>query len=367
MGNIRENDCTSMPNEAANFVAFIRCGGQAAGTKRLSQCESCQDAKDMGFLDGECQYGCMGIGSCIKSCKENAIVKEDGKIKIDKEKCNGCKDCLGVCPQNLIVMVPREATNFIPCASQNNEEKTRQVCGYGCIGCGECEEACPEGAVKVVNNCAVIDYDKCVGCVACTVKCKKKIIIDELHDLTKVKETVAFVRCQGGKKAKAKFDALGVETCADASKIRSEAMGICTYGCAGLGECTKVCRYDAIHVVNGSAKVDPDKCVGCLDCTYACPNHLIVEVPYKGSKIVACASEASPEVRQKVCDNGCIGCGDCVANCPNGALCVQNGHAVVNSELCENCGVCTYMCSRHVLNEQQVPESNYLQHKALGI
>ena len=40
-----------------------------------------------------------------------------------------------------------------------------------------------------------------------------------------------------------------------------------------MGNCTKVCRYDAIHVVEGTAEVDPEKCVGCKDCTYACINH----------------------------------------------------------------------------------------------
>ena len=58
------------------------------------------------------------------------------------------------------------------------------------------KRACPEGAVSIVNNHAVIDYDKCVGCVACTVKCRKKIIVDTLHDLTKVKEKVAFCKMQ---------------------------------------------------------------------------------------------------------------------------------------------------------------------------
>lgn len=353
---------------AKDEVAFIRCSGEAAGKARFAAmgCKSCEEARKSGFLEGECSYGCMGIGSCIEACKFNAMKLEDGRIVIDREKCNGCGACLSLCPNTIITLVPREATNFIPCASQNNEEKTRALCGHGCIGCKECEEACPEGAVKVINNCAVIDYSKCVGCVACTVKCKKKIIVDTLHDLTKVKESVAFVRCTGGKKAKEKFDALGVENCKDASKIRTREMGLCTYGCVGFGECTKVCRYDAIHVVDGTAVVDPDKCVGCLDCTFACPNHLIVEVPFKGAKAVACASEAPRAEREKVCDTGCIGCGDCAANCPNGAISVQGGHAVVDTSICEDCGVCTYMCSRSVLRAMEVDESNYLQHQALG-
>ncbi|QAT42094.1 4Fe-4S binding protein [Aminipila luticellarii] len=348
-------------------VAFIRCAGDAAGKKRLEGCSDCEEAKKKGFLKGECSFGCIGLGSCIERCKFDAMSLVDGTVKIDKEKCNGCQACLGMCPQEIIVMVPREATNFIPCASQNDEETTRKICGSGCIGCGDCEEVCPENAIAIIDNCAVIDYDKCVGCIACAVKCRKKIIVDELHDLTKLKENIAFVRCRGGKKANAKFKALGVETCADASKIRNEAMDLCQVGCIGLGDCTKVCRYDAITIADGTAKIDPEKCVGCLDCVTACPNDLIVEVPYAGGKLVACASTYDCDEKLRVCGEGCIGCGDCASNCPNGAITIKDLHAVVNGELCENCSVCSYMCSRTALVELVVPEANYLQRKAMGI
>lgn len=355
------------PVSVVDKVAFIRCSGDAAGKKRLGGCSSCEEAVKKGFLKDECRYGCLGIGSCIERCKFDAMSLVDGSVKIDKDKCNGCSACLGVCPQELITMVPREATNFIPCASKDDEETTRKICGSGCIGCGDCEEACPQNAISIVDNCAVIDYDKCVGCVACTVTCRKKIIVDEIHELTKIKDKVAFVRCSGGKKANDKFKALGVETCADASKIRSEGMDICQVGCVGLGDCTKVCRYDALSIVNGTAQVNPDKCVGCLDCVAVCPNELIVEVPYKGSKLVACASTYKSDEKLKVCNEGCIGCGDCASNCPNGAITIKNSCAVVDSSLCENCSICSYMCSRSALVELIVPESNYLQRKALGI
>lgn len=355
------------PVAAVDKIAFIRCAGEAAGKKRLKGCSSCEEAIKKGFLKGECKNGCVGIGSCIERCNFGAMSLEDGVVIINKEKCNGCRACIGVCPQELISMVPREATNFIPCASKADEDTTRKICGNGCIGCGDCEEACPQNAIAIIDNCAVIDYDKCVGCVACTVKCRKKIIVDELHDLRKLKDKVAFVQCRGGKKANAKFKALGVESCADASKIRSQGMDICQIGCVGLGECTKVCRYDAIRVIDGTAKVDPDKCVGCLDCVSVCPNDLIIEVPYAGSKLVACKSTYDCDEKLRVCGEGCIGCGDCASNCPNGAITIKELHAVIDSNLCENCSVCSYMCSRTALVEMVVPEANYLQRKALGI
>lgn len=293
----------------------------------------------------------------------------DGDVIIDPEKCNGCGACAaeGACSQGLIRMIPREATNFIPCSNRDeDDDRVREICGYGCIGCGDCVRACPEGAVEIVDNHAVIDYDKCVGCVACTVKCKKKIIVDTLHDLTKLKEKVAFVRCNGSRNEKA-YQAAGAATCAEAAKLDAKDLGICTTGCTGQGDCTKVCRYGAIKVVDGSAQVDPDKCVGCKDCTYACPMKLIVMVPYKGAKMVPCVSTADYEDKASVCSSACIGCSDCAANCPNGAIYMEEAHAVVDSEICENCQVCQYICARGIIKEREVPEYSYLQEAALAM
>ena len=175
---------------ARQETAFIKCSGCAAGKSRLKVYGSCEEAVKSGFAEHECVYGCVGAGSCVAACTFGALSIVDGNVQVDKEKCNGCGACANACVQNLIHMVPSDASNFVPCAIR--------LCGYSCIGCGDCVEACPEGAISVVDNCAQIDYDKCVGCAACTVSCRKKIIVDTYHDLTKLKSTVSFVRCRGG-------------------------------------------------------------------------------------------------------------------------------------------------------------------------
>ena len=355
--------------EVKDEIAFVACDGSAAGKARFAACESCKQAKELGFQRGECKSGCLGVGSCVDVCKFDAMSLEDGKVVIDKEKCNGCKACAikGVCPQNVVKMVPRDATNFIPCSSQEEDDQlVRELCGHGCIACGECERACPEGAVHVIDNHAVIDYDKCVGCVACAVKCKKKIIVDTEHDITALKANVAFVQCSSGKKSAAMKEA-GCETCKEAKKLDAKAMELCTTGCLGLGDCTRVCRYDAIELVNGVAYVDTDKCVGCKDCTFACPMNLITIIPYKGMKKVPCSSTADYKEKAAVCDSGCIACHDCLVNCPQGAIYAEEEHTVIDPEICEDCNVCQYMCPRFLIKETEVPEHIFLQREALGI
>ncbi|MGN1393690.1 MAG: 4Fe-4S binding protein [Succinivibrionaceae bacterium] len=367
--NDNKNCCSCTSNEGNNnLVAFIACAGHAAGQERLKNCKSCAEAVSNGFKRGECTSGCVGVGSCVNVCKTGALSVVDGKIIVDREKCNGCGDCAkeSVCPQHLIRMIPRDATNFIPCSSTEEEEQVvRQTCGFGCISCGECERACPVGAATIIDNHAVIDYSKCVGCSACTLKCKKKIIVDTQHDLRVLKNKVAFVKCSEGKKAKDVYDKLGITDCHEAMRVNPQDFNLCTSGCCGLGNCTKVCRFGAISIVDGVAWVDPEKCVGCRDCIFECPKHLIKIISYKGTKLVPCSSKADYKDKAKVCDSGCIACEECVNNCPNDAIYMEDQHASIASALCENCHVCQYVCGRNVIKEMKVPVEIDIQISAL--
>jgi pyruvate ferredoxin oxidoreductase delta subunit len=40
-----------------------------------------------------------------------------------------------------------------------------------CKACGQCEAVCPDGAVHVVEEVYVIDYDYCKGCGLCAYEC----------------------------------------------------------------------------------------------------------------------------------------------------------------------------------------------------
>jgi len=103
----------------------------------------------------------------------------------------------------------------------------------------------------------------------------------------------------------------GEPTCAAANLVAG-VQG-CTYGCLGLGDCTRACDYDAIHVLHGLATVDYDKCIGCKACATVCPRNIISMVPFKSDRmvVVACSNlDKGPEVKE-VCEVGCIGCTRC--------------------------------------------------------
>lgn len=62
--------------------------------------------------------------------------KEDARITIDAEKCNGCGLCVDVCKDFSIIMQDGKAI-----------ESGQAV--FGCIGCGHCMAICPKGAIKI--------------------------------------------------------------------------------------------------------------------------------------------------------------------------------------------------------------------------
>jgi RnfABCDGE-type electron transport complex B subunit len=103
----------------------------------------------------------------------------------------------------------------------------------------------------------------------------------------------------------------GEATCAAANLVAG-VQG-CTFGCLGLGDCTRACDYDAIHTIDSLAVVDYDKCIGCRACARACPRNIITMVPFKAERmlVVACSSQdRGPDVKA-VCEVGCIGCAGC--------------------------------------------------------
>lgn len=140
------------------------------------------------------------------------------------------------------------------------------ACQYGCLGCGDCVEACKFDAMymdPVTQLPVIIDY-KCVACGACVKACPRNII--ELRKRNK-KDRKIFVSCinkdKGGPARKA-----------------------CQVACIGCGKCVKVCPYEAITMDNNLAFIDSFKCKLCRKCVTECPTGAILEIgfPVKEAK-----------------------------------------------------------------------------------
>ena len=86
----------------------------------------------------------------------------------------------------MIHLVVADEKVIVKCSNRDKGVLTKKYCTNGCIGCGLCKRNCPEGAIAIENNLAVIDYDKCIGCGKCTEVCPVGCI-KNLQDCERIK------------------------------------------------------------------------------------------------------------------------------------------------------------------------------------
>ena len=103
----------------------------------------------------------------------------------------------------------------------------------------------------------------------------------------------------------------GIQSCTAANALAN--VQACIFGCLGLGDCTRACKFDALHIIDGLATVDYDECTGCTACAKACPRNLIEMVPFghENMMTVACNSKETGKDTRAICKVGCIGCKLC--------------------------------------------------------
>lgn len=220
--------------------------------------------------------------------------------------------------------------------------------GNNCGGCGFA--GCDALAQAIAKGEAPTN-----GCPVAGAEIAKKIaeIMGETAD--DMARQVAFVKCNGTcDKASVKYHYYGVQDCKKASMVPGGGEKACSYGCMGFGSCVKACPFDAIHIVDGVARVDKEKCKACKKCIAACPRHLIELVPYNSTVKVACSSKDRGPVVKKSCDTGCVGCKICEKNCNFDAIHVEDNLAKIDYEKCRNCGLCAMKCpSKIILKESK--------------
>lgn len=214
------------------------------------------------------------------------------------------------------------------------------------------------------NNCGGCGYPGCAGLANAIANGKAPVnqcpvggepVAKEIAGImgTEAEESirkVAFVACKAHcDDVTNDYEYYGVEDCRMLSFVPNGGPKSCNDGCLGFGSCVSVCPFDAIHVEDGVAVVDRNKCKACGKCVAVCPKHLISLIPYNSKYAVACSNTEKGAVTTKQCKAGCVGCGICVKNCPNDAVKVENFNATIDYDKCVNCGTCAEKCPRHTI------------------
>ena len=223
---------------------------------------------------------------------------------------------------------------------------TEALPGANCGGCGFA--GCGAYAQAVLDGKAPIGL-----CAAGGAEAAKKMSEVMGVQPVEVEKTVAMVKCRGKNHlAKGRYD--GIADCRSAVFVTGNGPAACPSGCLGFGTCVSVCKFDAIRVVDGVARVDADKCTGCMQCVQICPRKVIVPVSYHADIIVACSNHERGAITRKVCDVGCVGCHLCERQCDFDAIHVVRNLAVINYQKCVSCGRCAAVCPRHLISDSNL-------------
>ena len=126
-------------------------------------------------------------------------------------------------------------------------------CKFGCIGFGNCVKACKFGAISIQDGVALVDREKCTGCMACAAACPKGLIIPMPY------KNEMYVSCSSI--ARPKISA-----------------SVCKNGCIACRKCANICPTGAVTITKNLAAIDYTKCVSCGLCATACPRHIIRDV-----------------------------------------------------------------------------------------
>ncbi len=210
-------------------------------------------------------------------------------------------------------------------------------------------------------NCGACGYAGCVNFAAAVVKGEAaanacipggeettRAIAEELGlEVDDSEPLIATLFCIGdNKKAADLFIYDGVQDCEVAGKFNG-GFKACGYGCLGLGNCVRVCPFEAIEIgSHGLPIVDPEACTGCGLCVEACPRDLLKTLPRRSGQghLVLCSSHDRGKTVSKACTVGCIGCRACVKECPQEAIEMDDRLAVIDIDKCDDCGKCVPVC-----------------------
>ena len=151
------------------------------------------------------------------------------------------------------------------------------LCPFGCVGCGDCVDACQFGAISMnpETGLPVVDETKCTACGACAKACPKSVIEIRNAGTTPKNNRRVFVSCVNKDKG-------GV------------ARKACKAACIGCGKCQKVCKFGAITIENNLCYIDSSKCKACGQCFFECPTGAIHVVNFTPKKI-----EPKPEIKKE--------------------------------------------------------------------
>ncbi len=235
-----------LPQANCGGCGFPGCAGFAS---------ACVKAADAGSLEGcFCPVGGQSVMDKVAAILGMEVAA--GSPKAAVVRCNGtCENRPRVAEYNGVKS----------CRVANTTSMGETACAYGCLGCGDCVAKCQFDAIRMnpATGLPEVDLTKCTACGACAKACPRNII--EIRNVAGDNKEAYVVECMNKDKG-----AVATKACAAA--------------CIACMKCEKVCGFDAVHIQNNVAYIDPEKCQLCGECEKACPKSVIAFIDINGKK-----------------------------------------------------------------------------------
>ena len=165
------------------MIAVVRCNGTYTHSpSKVSYIgiDSCAFSHMMFTGEGGCPHGCLGLGDCVRACAFDAIhINQNTGLPEVNDQCTACGACVKACPRGIIELRPKGKKDrriFVSCVNKEKGAIAKKNCAVACIGCGKCVQTCPFEAIKLENNLAYIDPQKCKLCRKCVEVCPTQAI-----------------------------------------------------------------------------------------------------------------------------------------------------------------------------------------------
>lgn len=240
-------------DEVEEALPAANCGGCGSPGCRAFAEATVKSAKENKNLDGlNCPVGGNEVMQTVGSILGLEVEVSDPLIAVIR--CNGSY-------ANTPAKVKYEGASS--CAFAHALFAGEGGCQYGCLGEGDCVDACDFDAIHMNPETGLPEVnDKCTACGACVEACPRDII--ELRKKGP-KDRRIFVSCINQEKG-------------------GPAKKNCSTACIGCGKCEKECKFDAITIENFLAYIDFSKCTLCRKCVPVCPTNAIHEINFRPRK-----------------------------------------------------------------------------------
>ncbi len=215
-----------------------------------ANCGACGYAGCFNFAEAVCG-GEAEPGSCIPGGKETTqeIAKILGIESGDQKPVVAVVYCIG---DNQTAQDSFVYYGSPSCKHAQQIAGGFKACPYGCLGMGDCVDACPFEAISMgENGLPIIDESICGGCGLCVKACPRGVIKTIPQDFSYYQ-----VFCNSKDRGKSVLKA-------------------CPVGCNACKACVKACPQEAITIEDNLAAIDPEKCDGCGECVEKCRQGVI--------------------------------------------------------------------------------------------